>query len=40
MCVFIKVKWKLVGEEVKGVGVVKDEEIKIEEIESSHTLDG
>jgi hypothetical protein len=31
---------KLVGEEVKGVGVMKDEEIKLEEIEASHTLGG
>ena len=28
------------GEEVKGVGVMKDEELKLEEIESSHTLGG
>ncbi len=27
-------KAKLVGEEVKGVGVMKDEELKLEEIES------
>jgi hypothetical protein len=33
-------KTKLVGEEVKGVGVMKDEELKVEEIESSHTLGG
>jgi hypothetical protein len=33
-------KAKLVGEEVKGVGVMKDEEIKFEEIEASHTLGG
>ncbi len=33
-------KVKLVGEEVKGVGVMKDEELKLEEIESSHTLGG
>jgi hypothetical protein len=32
-------KAKLVGEGVKGVGVVKDEEIKLEEI-ASHTLGG
>ena len=25
------------GEEVKGVGVMKDEELKLEEIEASHT---
>ncbi len=30
----------LVGEEVKGVGVMKDEDLKIEEIEVSHTLGG
>ncbi len=30
----------LVGEEVKGVGVMKDEELKLEEIESSLTLGG
>ncbi len=33
-------KAKLVGEEVKGVGVMKDEELKFEEIEASHTLGG
>ena len=33
-------KAKLVGEEVKGVGVMKDEELKLEEIEASHTLGG
>ncbi len=33
-------KVKLVGEEVKGVGVMKDEELKLEEIEVSHTLGG
>ena len=26
------------GEEVEGVGVMKDEELKLEEIEASHTL--
>jgi hypothetical protein len=31
---------KLVGEEVKGVGVMKDEESELEEIEVSHTLGG
>ncbi len=30
----------MVGEEVKGVGVMEDEEIKFEEIETSHTLGG
>ena len=33
-------KTKLVGEEVNGVGVMKDEEVKVEEIESSHKLGG
>ena len=33
-------KSKLVGEEAKGVGVMKDEELKIEEIEAAHTLGG
>ena len=33
-------KSKLVGEETKGVGVMKDEELKLEEIEVSHTLGG
>ena len=33
-------KWKLGGEEVEGVGVMKNEELKFEEIESSHTLGG
>ena len=33
-------KAKLVGEEVKGVGVMKDEDLKQEEIEASHTLGG
>ena len=41
ICVFIITdKAKLVGEEAKGVGVMKDEELKIEEIEVSHTLGG
>jgi hypothetical protein len=40
-CVFIITdKAKLVGEEGKGVGVMKDEVIKLEEIEASHTLGG
>ena len=30
----------IVGEEVKGVGVMKAEESKLEEIETSHTLGG
>ena len=33
-------KAKLVGEETKGVGVMKDEDLKVEEIEVSHTLGG
>ena len=33
-----RIKRKLVGDEVKGVGVMKDEERKLEEIETSHTL--
>ena len=41
MCVFIITdKVKLVGEETKGDGVMKDEEVKLEEIEVSHTLGG
>jgi hypothetical protein len=41
LCVFIMTdKAKLVGEEVKGVGVMKDEELKLEEIEASLTLGG
>jgi hypothetical protein len=31
---------KLGGEEVDGVDVMKGEELKLEEIESSHTLGG
>ncbi len=33
-------KAKVVGEETRGVGVMKDEDLKIEEIEASHTLGG
>ncbi len=33
-------KSNLVGEEVIGVGVMKDEELNLEEIEDSHTLGG
>ena len=29
--------WKLGGEEVEGVGVMKDEELKLEKIEAPHT---
>ena len=40
-CVFIITdKASLVGEEAKGVGVMKDEELKLEEIEASLTLGG
>ncbi len=40
-CVFIITdKAKLVGEEAKGVGVMKDEELKFEESEASLTLGG
>ena len=41
VCVFIITdKEKIGGEEVKGVGVMKEEELKIEEIEASHTQGG
>ena len=40
MCVFQEIIFQNTGEEVKGVGVMKDEEVKLEEIESSHTLGG
>ena len=33
-----RIKRKIVGGEVKGVGVMKDEDLKLEEIEVSHTL--
>ena len=33
-------KTKLRGKEVEGVGVMKDEDLKFEEIESSHTIGG
>ena len=33
-------KSKQVGEEAKGVGIMKDEDLKLEEIEASHTLGG
>jgi hypothetical protein len=39
VCLLSRIKRKL-GEEVKGVGVVKDEEIQLEDIEASHTLGG
>ena len=38
VCLSQRIKRKLVGEEVKGVGVTKDEELKLEEIEDSLTL--
>ncbi len=41
VCVYSSITDKTkVGEEVKGVGVMKDEELKFEEIEVSHTLGG
>ena len=38
--IIITDKTKVVGEESKGVGVMKDEKLNFEEIESSHTLGG
>ena len=39
VCAFIITdKAKVVGEETKDVGVMKDEEVKLEEIEASHTV--
>ena len=35
-----KTSFTLGGEEVKGVGVMKDEELQLDEIEVSHTLGG
>ena len=40
LCLLERIKRKVVGEEVTGVGVMKDEELRLEEIESSHTLGG
>ncbi len=40
MVFIITDKENLVGEDVKGVGVMKDEDLKVEEIEVSHTLGG
>jgi hypothetical protein len=41
VCLLQRIKQKLVGEEVKGVGFMKDEELKLEEIEASlYTLGG
>ncbi len=34
MCLLQRINRKLVGEEVKGVGVTKDEELNLEEIEA------
>ena len=38
--VFSRSSHQSVGQEVEGVGVMKDEEIKSEEIETSHILGG
>ena len=40
MCLLSRIKRKLVGEEVKGVGVMKDKTVKLEEIEALLTLGG
>ena len=40
MCLLERIKQKLGGEEVEGVSVMKDEELKLEEIEAAHTLGG
>ncbi len=40
VCSLQRIKRKLVGQEVKGVGVMKDEEVMLEEIETSHSLGG
>ena len=40
MCLLERIKRKLGGVEVEGAGVMKDEEIKLEETEASHTLGG
>ena len=40
MCLLQRIKRKLGGEEVEGIGVMKDEELKLQEIESFHTLGG
>jgi hypothetical protein len=34
----VQIKGRLGGEEVEGVGVMKDEELQLEYIESYHTL--
>ena len=40
MCLFQRIKRELRGRKVEGVGVVKDKEVKCEEMEASHTLGG
>ena len=40
VCLLYRIKRKLGGGEVEGVGVMKDEELKLEESETSHTLGG
>ena len=40
MCLLQRIKRKLGGEEVEDVGVMKGEDLKLEEIEASHTLGG
>ena len=38
VCLLYRIKRKLVGEELKGVGVMKDKDLKFEEIEESVVL--
>jgi hypothetical protein len=38
ICLLQRIKGGIGGEEGKDVGVLKDEDLKLEEIESSHTL--
>ena len=40
VCLLERIKREVGGEEVEGVGVMKDEELNPEEIEDSHTLGG
>ena len=40
MCLLERIKQKLGGEEVEGVGVMKDGDLKLEKIEVSLTLGG
>ena len=40
MCLLQQIKRNLGGEEVEGVGVMKDEYLNLEKIEVSHTLRG